>query len=59
MQSTKSLAPKEIRDALASTRDFQAVTGKISIDPKRNASKPAVVLEIKDGKFLYKTTVNP
>ena len=59
MEKTKNLAPKEIRDAIASTKDFSAVTGKISIDDKRNASKPAVVLEVKDGKFLYKSTVSP
>jgi branched-chain amino acid transport system substrate-binding protein len=59
MEKTKNLTPKEIRDAIASTKDFSAVTGKISIDDKRNASKPAVVLEVKDGKFLYKSTVNP
>jgi branched-chain amino acid transport system substrate-binding protein len=59
MESTPSASPKEIRDAVAKTKDFQAVTGKISIDEKRNANKPAVILEIKDGKFLYKSTVNP
>jgi branched-chain amino acid transport system substrate-binding protein len=59
MEKTKNLTPKEIRDAIASTKDFNAVTGKISIDDKRNASKPAVVLEVKDGKFLYKSTVSP
>lgn len=59
MEKTKNLAPGETRDALAKTKDFQAVTGTISIDEKRNASKPAVVLEVKDGKFLYKTTVKP
>jgi branched-chain amino acid transport system substrate-binding protein len=59
MEKTKNLTPKEIRDAIASTKDFSAVTGKISIDDKRNASKPAVVLEVKDGKFLYKSTVSP
>ncbi len=59
MEKTKNLTPKEIRDAIANTKDFSAVTGKISIDDKRNASKPAVVLEIKDGKFLYKSTVSP
>ena len=59
MESTKSASPKEIRDAVAKTKDFQAVTGRISIDEKRNANKPAVILEIKDGKFLYKSTVNP
>ena len=59
MAETKTLSPKEIRDAIAKIKDFQAVTGKISIDDKRNASKPAVVLEVQDGKFLYKSTVNP
>jgi branched-chain amino acid transport system substrate-binding protein len=59
MEKTKNLTPKEIRDAIASTKDFSAVTGKISIDDKRNASKPAVVLEVQDGKFLYKSTVSP
>ncbi len=59
MEKTKNLTPKEIRDAIASTKDFSAVTGKISIDDKRNARKPAVDLEVKDGKFLYKSTVSP
>ncbi len=59
MEKTKSLASTEIRDAIAQTKDFPAVTGNITIDAKRNASKPAVVLEVKDGKFLYKSTVNP
>jgi branched-chain amino acid transport system substrate-binding protein len=59
MERTKSLAKAEIRDELAKTKDFQTVTGKITIDEKRNASKPAVVLEVKNGKFIYNTTVNP
>ena len=49
----------KIRDALARTKDFQGVTGKISINDKRNAVKPAVILEIKNGKFEYKETVEP
>ena len=35
------------------------VTGKITIDADRNANKPAVVLEIKDGKFIYRETILP
>ncbi len=49
----------KIRDALAATRDFQGVTGKITIDANRNASKPAVILTIKDGQFQYVETVAP
>ena len=49
----------KLRDALAQTKDFPGVTGKITLDADRNASKPAVVLEIKDGKFAYRETINP
>ncbi|HZS39678.1 MAG TPA: ABC transporter substrate-binding protein [Polyangia bacterium] len=37
---------KEVRDAIAATKDFQGVTGKITMDANRNATKPAVVLKI-------------
>jgi branched-chain amino acid transport system substrate-binding protein len=48
-----------IRDAIAQTREFPGVTGKITIDENRNAVKPAVVLEIKDGKLQYVETIHP
>ena len=48
-----------IRDALAATRAFQGISGSITIDANRNASKPAVVLKIKDGKATYVTTIAP
>lgn len=50
---------KMVRDALAATKDFAGVTGKISIDNNRNALKPAVVLKIEDNKFNYVTSVSP
>ena len=59
IEKTKTGTNAEIRAELAKIKEFQAVTGQITIDEKRNASKPAVVLEVKDGKFLYKSTVNP
>jgi branched-chain amino acid transport system substrate-binding protein len=37
---------KAVRDTIAQTKDFQGVTGKISMDANRNATKPAVVLKI-------------
>ena len=49
----------KIRDALAATKDFQGVTGKITIDADRNASKPAVILTITNGQFNYVETVSP
>jgi branched-chain amino acid transport system substrate-binding protein len=49
----------KIRDALAATKDFAGVTGKITIDEHRNAVKPAVVLEVKNGALQYVETINP
>lgn len=51
--------PAKLRDAIAATKDFPGVTGRITLDDKRNASKPAVMLVIKDGKFRYVETVAP
>ncbi|MBS1109669.1 MAG: Extracellular ligand-binding receptor [Anaeromyxobacteraceae bacterium] len=48
-----------VRDAIASTKDYPGVTGIITIDANHDAVKPAVVLEVKDGKSSYVTTVAP
>lgn len=59
MKRAKSLSNADVRQAIAETKNFNGVTGVISIDKNRDAVKPAVVLEIKDGKFVYRETVNP
>lgn len=59
MNRAKSFSPSDIREALVQTKDFQGVTGKITIDAERNAVKPAVVLKIVNGEFKYQTTINP
>jgi branched-chain amino acid transport system substrate-binding protein len=46
-----------IRDGLAKVKDYPGVTGLTTIDAQRNASKDAVVLELKDGAQTYVTTV--
>ena len=55
----KSTDGPALRDALAQTKDFPAVTGSITIGKDRNAIKPAVVMEIKDNKFTLVKRVNP
>lgn len=50
---------EKIKNELAKTKDYPGVTGVITINEQRNAVKPAVVLEIKDGKFKYKETIAP
>ena len=48
-----------LRDALAQTRTFPGVTGLITINDERNAVKPAVVLKLQDGKYVYQETIQP
>jgi branched-chain amino acid transport system substrate-binding protein len=50
VQRAGSTDSAKIRDALAATRDFDGVTGLISIDENRNASKPGVILKIENGE---------
>ena len=50
---------EKIKNELAKTKDYPGVTGIITINEQRNAVKPAVVLEIKNGKFVYKETIAP
>jgi branched-chain amino acid transport system substrate-binding protein len=59
ISQSKSTDPQKIRDALAATRDYPGVTGKITIDEKRNAVKPAVVLRVKNGKLEFVESIEP
>ncbi|AEF94160.1 Extracellular ligand-binding receptor [Desulfotomaculum nigrificans CO-1-SRB] len=52
-------SPEKIKDALAKSKDVQAVTGKLSFDENHNPIKGAVILEMKDGKQAFKTYVKP
>lgn len=48
----KSTDKSAVREALAVTKDFPGVTGKITIDDNRNAQVPVYMLRIdKNGKF--------
>jgi branched-chain amino acid transport system substrate-binding protein len=46
-----------LRAAIAATKDYAGVTGRITIDGQRNAVKDAVVLKIEDGRFRYHRTI--
>lgn len=59
MKRTEALDGKSLAAELAKTNEFDGVTGKISIDAERNAVKPAVILEMKDGKPKFVTTIQP
>jgi branched-chain amino acid transport system substrate-binding protein len=53
MTSAGTTEPQKVRDALAKTKDFAGVTGQITLNAARNAEKPAVVIQIKDGKRAF------
>jgi branched-chain amino acid transport system substrate-binding protein len=59
LEKAPDTSGKAIRDAIAQTKDFPGIAGTITLDEKRNAVKPAVVLKVGDGKSDYMTTVNP
>ena len=60
VQRSSDLNPRNIREAIASTRNFQGVTGVISINSQRNAVKPAVILKLEpSGNFSYIASINP
>jgi branched-chain amino acid transport system substrate-binding protein len=49
IKRSKSLEGPDIRDALAATKDFPGVTGNVTFNENRDAVKPIVMIEIKDG----------
>jgi branched-chain amino acid transport system substrate-binding protein len=59
IKRANSTDPKAIRDALAQTQNFSAISGTITLDENRNPVKPATVLQVKDGKLTFMELINP
>ncbi len=59
MSRAKSSGGKDLREAIAATKGFKAVTGTITINEKRDAVKPAVIVERKGGKWVFRAAVDP
>jgi branched-chain amino acid transport system substrate-binding protein len=59
MKRAGSAEGPKVREALAATKDFDAVTGRITLNAQRDAVKSAVILQVKGGKFAYLETVSP
>jgi branched-chain amino acid transport system substrate-binding protein len=59
IKRANSTEPKKIQAALAETKDFTAITGSTTLDANHDAVKSAVIIEMKDGKQVYKATVRP
>ena len=59
IKRSKSLNGPDIRDALAATKAFPGVTGTVTFNEQRDAVKPIVMIEIKDGgQYAVKERVN-
>ncbi|HKU73305.1 MAG TPA: ABC transporter substrate-binding protein [Pyrinomonadaceae bacterium] len=59
VKRSKSLSGPDIRDALAATNAFPGVTGTVTFNQQRDAVKPIVMIEIKDGgTYAVKERVN-
>jgi len=59
MKRSPSLGGKDLAAAIAQTKAFAGVTGSITIDAERNARKPAVVLQVKGGKYAFAASIQP
>lgn len=54
-----STESEKLRDAIAATVAFPAVTGAVTIDENRNAKKPVTVIKIVDGQFRLEKAIEP
>lgn len=59
IQRANSLDKAKIQAALASTKDYPAITGATTLNASHDAVKSAVIIEMKGGKQIYKATVKP
>ena len=50
---------KKIKEALAATKNFISVSGEMSLNERHDAVRGVVIIELKDGKQVYKETVKP
>ncbi|WP_312202749.1 ABC transporter substrate-binding protein [Anaerospora hongkongensis] len=59
IKRANSAEPGKIREALAQTKDYPAVTGATTLNATHDAVKSAVIIEMKNGKQMFKATVKP
>ncbi|HEX5657499.1 MAG TPA: ABC transporter substrate-binding protein [Polyangiales bacterium] len=59
IRRANSTEPTKLRDALAATKDLDAVSGKVTLDPNRNPVKPAVVVRVTDDGEVFEAEIPP
>lgn len=59
IKRANSTEPGKIKEALAATKDYPAITGSTTLNATHDAVKSAVIIEMKDGKQMFKANVKP
>ena len=59
IQRANSLDKAKIQAALVATKDYPAITGATTLNASHDAVKSAVIIEMKDGKQIFKANVKP
>lgn len=59
IKRANSLDTVKIKDELAKTKDYQAVSGTITLNETHDAITSAVVIEMKNGQQTFREKINP
>ncbi len=59
IERAKDMSPEAIRQAIEETKGFRGATGTITMDADHNPVKPADIIEIRNNRGTYNTTVEP
>jgi branched-chain amino acid transport system substrate-binding protein len=59
IKRAQSTEPEKLRAALASTKELDAVSGKLTLDPNRNPVKPAVVVRVTETGEVFEAEIPP
>ncbi len=59
IKRANSTEANKIREALAATKNFKSVSGDMNLNETHDAVRGVVIIELKDGKQVYKQTIKP
>ncbi|MBL9001129.1 MAG: ABC transporter substrate-binding protein [Phycisphaerae bacterium] len=59
MERSPNPTRKDLRDAIAATKNQKCVTGTISLNDDRDAVKSAVIVQMKGGKPVFRASIAP
>ena len=59
IRRANSTEAAKIKDSLAATKSFKSVSGEMSLNDTHDAVRGVVIIEMKNGKQVYKETIKP